>query len=776
MARPIVQSDDRSPYFDGPERRSKPRKNVIEVELVTVDLGQGQGALLLDISESGMGVQALPGIQLGSSVPVSFDLPDTREHVEGTGTIVWNDRGGRAGVLFRDLEPPVKTRLRNWLNQSQPAVALSPQPAPVSQESAIFLALSSENLGELDYLRDQIAGLEVNSALAVIAEEARVMARATGLAIALSDGTSYVCRASTGSAPAVGVRLHLNAGLSGECIRTGQIVRCEDTEYDPRVDRVVCQRMGLRSAVLVPLKRDDILVGVLETFSDQPNAFASAEVLMLRRVAELIIEIAGSEIIAAEEWTAPPAEAAAPEKPDADVARPEAPPSPVTPASPRPVEAAHPPKPETAPVPTPAAKPEAPPVQVSAPVPAAPVTEPAKTPAPALAAGKTEESSKTAPAPPTDRLPAQEKSASKPVPPPPRRPLPAASVAGPDSGKPAVSPVREAVMPLAVPPIASKLPTQEKPLAPRVPAPVRSAALEIPETKAPLQFEVPQTFLEQGEAPGDPRVRKALQIAAILLAVVLGSWFLYREGTSRPADKPSAPASGQQAHNSALPAAPAVAPPSVPAASENTTSSSNNRGSAKSSREKTSAEQPESKGAASGRAARATAPIVLPPSRPPEPEEVVVRPVPPAPEDVAVRSAPPRLPAPSVASPVMPAPRPAPTAVANASAPPASPAAGASSAPARPVSQGVTGGRLLHRVEPTYPTMGRAMNLQGAVQLRATVTPKGTVAKMSVVRGQPVLAQAAMDAVRQWRYEPFALNGQPVQMDVDIIVYFTIPR
>ena len=775
MARPSVQSDDRSPYFDGPERRSKPRKNVIEVELVTVDLGQGQGALLLDISESGMGVQALPGIQLGSSVPVSFDLPDTREHVDGTGTIVWNDRGGRAGVLFRDLAPPVKARLRNWLNQTQPAVQLASEAAPVTQESTIFLALSSENLGELDYLRDQIAGLEVNSALAVIAEQSRVMARATGLAIALSDGTSYVCRASTGSAPGIGVRLHLNAGLSGECIRTGQIVRCEDTESDPRVDPVVCQRMGLRSAVLVPLKRDDILVGVLEAFSDRPNAFASADVLMLRRVCELIIQIGGSEMGAAEEWSEPPEQAA--EKPAAESGRPEVPPLPVTPVPPHAAETPHAPETGPAPVLSPAAKPEMPAAQAAAapPLPVAPVAEPAKTPAVGAAGeaatsarlvDKHEESSKAATSAPLEKPPAQEKPAAKPLPPPPK-PGPVASAAGNERLKPVVSPVREAVIPVATP-APSKLPVQGRPLVPQVPAPVRPPAVEVPETKPSPQFDVPHTFLEQEETPADPRVRKALQIAAILLAVVLGSWFLYREGTSRPVGKPAASAPGQQAQNSAPP----VAAPSAPAASASE-SSPGNRGSAKASREKASPEQSQAK-AASAKAARETAPMVLPPSnKPAEPEEVVVRPVPPDPADVAVHSGPPGLPAPSVASPVLPAPpRPAPTVAANLSASPA----GAPSAPARPVSKGVTGGRLLHRVEPTYPPMGRTMQLQGAVQLRATVTPKGTVAKMTVVRGQPVLAQAAMDAVKQWRYEPFSLDGTPVQMDVDIIVYFTIPR
>lgn len=366
MARPTVQGDDPLPSSDGTERRGKPRKSVIEVELVTVDLGLDQGALLLDISESGMGVQALPGINLGSTVPVSFDLPDTLEHVEGSGIIVWNDHGGRAGVLFRDLEPTVKARLRKWLNQYELAVPLPPTPPQVSQESAMFLALSADDIGELNYLREEIAGLEVSSALAVIAERTRVMTRASGLAIALSDGTSYVCRAATGTAPAVGVRLHLSAGLSGECIRTGQIVRCEDTETDPRADRLLCRRFGLRSAVLVPLKSDDVLVGVLEAFSDQPSAFVSADVLMLRRVGEVIVSVAASEIpVSVEEsWTAPAAASSdVPriEEPVAaaeEAAQPEAAPAPVLQAAP-PAETAPPPsEPAEAFVPAPVSRPE----------------------------------------------------------------------------------------------------------------------------------------------------------------------------------------------------------------------------------------------------------------------------------------------------------------------------------------------------------------------------------------------------------------------------------
>jgi protein TonB len=81
-------------------------------------------------------------------------------------------------------------------------------------------------------------------------------------------------------------------------------------------------------------------------------------------------------------------------------------------------------------------------------------------------------------------------------------------------------------------------------------------------------------------------------------------------------------------------------------------------------------------------------------------------------------------------------------------------------------------GRLIQRIEPQYPFYARNANIGGNVVLSATVTKRGTVEKIKVLSGPPLLTQAAINAVRQWRYEPYKLNGEPVDVDTKITVRF----
>jgi TonB family protein len=92
-------------------------------------------------------------------------------------------------------------------------------------------------------------------------------------------------------------------------------------------------------------------------------------------------------------------------------------------------------------------------------------------------------------------------------------------------------------------------------------------------------------------------------------------------------------------------------------------------------------------------------------------------------------------------------------------------------------SQGVSGGQLLSSssVLPDYPPAARRLRLEGEVVLQATVMEDGTVGDIKVIKGSPVLAQAAVDAVKHWRYQPYQLNGQPVKNDTKIVVEFTLP-
>ncbi len=90
------------------------------------------------------------------------------------------------------------------------------------------------------------------------------------------------------------------------------------------------------------------------------------------------------------------------------------------------------------------------------------------------------------------------------------------------------------------------------------------------------------------------------------------------------------------------------------------------------------------------------------------------------------------------------------------------------------VSQGVTEGLLLRKVQPTYPPLARSARIQGQVVLQAVIGKDGTIQNLRAISGHPMLTPAAIDAVKQWRYKPYFLNGEPVEVDTQITVNFTL--
>jgi protein TonB len=92
------------------------------------------------------------------------------------------------------------------------------------------------------------------------------------------------------------------------------------------------------------------------------------------------------------------------------------------------------------------------------------------------------------------------------------------------------------------------------------------------------------------------------------------------------------------------------------------------------------------------------------------------------------------------------------------------------------VSEGVTQGLLIKKIAPLYPATALKLRKQGAVELLATVSKTGTIAKVRVLSGESILAQAAVDAVRQWKYRPFLLNAEPVEIQTQITINFKLPN
>jgi periplasmic protein TonB len=90
------------------------------------------------------------------------------------------------------------------------------------------------------------------------------------------------------------------------------------------------------------------------------------------------------------------------------------------------------------------------------------------------------------------------------------------------------------------------------------------------------------------------------------------------------------------------------------------------------------------------------------------------------------------------------------------------------------ISAGVTKGLLIQRMEPTYPILAKAARVQGDVVLSAIIDANGQIKNLQLVSGHPMLVPAAIAAVKQWRYKPYLLNGQPVEVETTITVIFTL--
>jgi protein TonB len=117
----------------------------------------------------------------------------------------------------------------------------------------------------------------------------------------------------------------------------------------------------------------------------------------------------------------------------------------------------------------------------------------------------------------------------------------------------------------------------------------------------------------------------------------------------------------------------------------------------------------------------------------------------------------------------------------GASSPPPNLVAGPANRPAPVlqalnISQGVSQGLLIKRVQPIYPKNALSMHVEGAVDLIATISTSGSITAVKVVKGEPMLTKAASDAVKQWQYKPYLLNGEPVEIQTQITINFKLPH
>jgi GAF domain-containing protein len=130
--------------------------------------------------------------------------------------------------------------------------------------------------------------------LNMIAQRAQMFTGAHGSAIAAMDETTgqMLCCARSGSnAPDTGVPVKLEMTLTGLCIRNGAALRCDDTETDPRVDKFSVRGLNARSIVVVPVRDNAAVIGVLAVFSAAPCAFTVTHMAILRTIADQIARL-----------------------------------------------------------------------------------------------------------------------------------------------------------------------------------------------------------------------------------------------------------------------------------------------------------------------------------------------------------------------------------------------------------------------------------------------------------------------------------------------------
>jgi GAF domain-containing protein len=138
--------------------------------------------------------------------------------------------------------------------------------------------------------RDPVSFSTLEPAISVIAERAQALTGATGAAIALRHGDEIVCRARTGrTAPDLGVRLQTDSGISADCVRTGEVVLCNDAERNPHVDLASCRRLGARSILVAPLRHFRRTLGVFEVLSGAPHAFDHRDVATMQLMASMMV-------------------------------------------------------------------------------------------------------------------------------------------------------------------------------------------------------------------------------------------------------------------------------------------------------------------------------------------------------------------------------------------------------------------------------------------------------------------------------------------------------
>lgn len=261
---------------------------------------------LLDLHEEGFAVQTNHPLEPNRPVNLCLELPETKSYIHGTGHVVWSDSGGRAGVRFAGLPEESLRQLQQWLfinlliattNQAtrkrqlaDRAVLPAPTPAVPSVVPSPVPDLTGM-LAAIEAVRREVrsVGDDLDAAFRMVTERALSLTGASGAALAFLTGDKMICRAHAGEpAPPLGAAVDVKQGISGDCVRTGRLVRCDDPETDDRVEADLCRLLGIGSILAAPIFSDFRVVGLLEVFSPRTHAFTDVHETALDRLVEIV--------------------------------------------------------------------------------------------------------------------------------------------------------------------------------------------------------------------------------------------------------------------------------------------------------------------------------------------------------------------------------------------------------------------------------------------------------------------------------------------------------
>jgi hypothetical protein len=197
-------------------------------------------------------------------------------------------------LLDRDVPPPeqkgkVSKNRREQNENRSVSSAIGRENARLGMPGPAIPRFPGEDAGRS---LAEMARADLDAALQLLADRAHYITGASGAAIALRRGehNDMLCRARVGStAPELGMLLSMDCGLSGESVRTRQMLRCDDTTQDPRVNHDLCRELDIASVVVMPILKEQQVLGIFELLSGKAKAFNEHDVSALMRLAEMVV-------------------------------------------------------------------------------------------------------------------------------------------------------------------------------------------------------------------------------------------------------------------------------------------------------------------------------------------------------------------------------------------------------------------------------------------------------------------------------------------------------